>query len=155
MVVHKPKLTGHQKYIAALSGANIGLLEELTRKEASRQVGEMLRWKKYHEDVDPLGVSFGYEMELYPLIEKAVRYRHRIYNWNKRHAEVEFEFTKAVLNEDWEAKGERQAELADIEDARIALCWRVRKIYMYVSHKALLDVTEDDDIEGFFKEYEY
>lgn len=152
---HSRKL-GVNAYFAALNGGDIELLEEMTRKEAARQVGELLKWKEYHEKYDPLGIAEDdYVDELFPLVEKSARYRYKLYNLNKQHAKADFEFVTAKAKGDPEEIAEAQEALAEIEDKRIALCWRIRKIYMYVGHKALLDVTPEDDIESFFKEYEY
>lgn len=147
------KTTGIGVFIRTWLTGNEEQLEEAYRKEASREVGEMQRWMRDQEENDPIGMLWDYEERLFPMIRKAVQYRMRIYNRNKKAIEIKFKALQAEAKQDAEALDRIQEEWMTLLDEQIALCWRIKRIHMKVSREVRLDldVGEADP----FEEYEY
>lgn len=159
------KISGEEAYIEALRGTDLERLEELHRKEASRQVGVMLKWKEYQEVMDPVGMADMWAEEedsdgfpqLFPMIEQAVKYRYKLYNLNKQWAKLEFEIKSAKFDGHNTKAKQLQKDFAKVEDERIALCWRIRKIFMWVKFKAAEEHAplEGEELLNEVQDYEY
>lgn len=141
-----------KKYINALKALNAMEIQSAGKKEASRQVGEMLRWKKNQITFDPEGMLWDYE-DVFPLILKAERYRTRIYNRNREIEKIKFDLTVAQVNDDRESWDSLNEEWADLEAEQMGLVWRIMKIYCAIRHKVLL--TVGSGVDEVFKDFEY
>lgn len=157
-----PRNSGPKNFVKTwLNTTNPEALIEAYRKEASREVTEMLNWKIETEKYDPQ--AYVYEDEVFPLIDQANKYRMRIYDQGKKIKDA-----KATMNlilkekygnvttggfyEDPEVV-EARSVWADAEDEQMRLCWRIKKIHV----KVKLDVRADLEADAIdpFAEYEY
>lgn len=157
-----PRNIGPQKFIKAwLTEIDPEKLAEAYRKEASREVTEMLNWKIETEKYDPY--AYVYEDEIFPLIDKANRYRMRIYDQGKKIKVARAAMTYILANsygndpETGFKKDERvikaQEDWREAEDEQIRLCWRIKKIHSAVKAEVRVNLTADDPDP--FAEYEY
>lgn len=157
------KRLGPQEYIRAWLTADELELVEASLKEASRLVGELDEWKKTQVKYDPQGMAWVWEDELFGLVDKAVRYRYRIYNANKKMRELEFELIQiritqyddelsVAFSSDARVK-EIKETMNDLETDQMMFFWKIKKIHTRVCRefKPSLATGEDDP----FAEYEY
>lgn len=172
----KPKperKTGIKWFMKTLAKGDPEAIEEAYKKEAARQVGEMEKWKARQERDDPQDMLFEFEDSLFPLIEKASKYKFLIYNRNKLVAKVQAKVVALKKHietidaysgdgpKEMKAATDRLAEveeeLAVIIDEQIALAWRIRKIHIEVVtvSRGHLDAekNEKDELSEF--EYNY
>lgn len=123
-----------------------------SKKEASREVGEMIRWKDNHKRNDPDGMLWEYE-SLFPLVKKAERYRMGIYNRNKEIEKIKFDITVAHVNQDQEELDRLNEKWSNLEAEQIGLAWKIAKIYFFLRGQVIISVG--DGVDEVFKDFEY
>ena len=148
-----PKASSVVAFIKAWVDGNEDMLEIAFRKEASRQVGEMERWMKNQIATDPEGMLWYYSDAFFPLIDKAVRYRMRIYNRNRLVDQIQFDIMAAEAAGEEEKVASLREQWLDIVDEQIALCWRIKRIHCKVVRDVRLELAEGD--KDPFEEYVY
>lgn len=160
------KVLGEDAYIAAIRGTDAEVLMKMTRKEAARHVGELIKWRDYHREEDPTGMAELFwsepgdhgEPSLFELVDKAEKHRYNLYNKQKPVKKIQDEMDrieKETNRVDSERYIELREKLAEIEDAQVALCLRIRKIYMYILNdvggvlttKSTTEALDEDDLE--------
>lgn len=145
--------SGGEAFLKAWFTGTVEDLDEAFRREASRMYGEMERWMKDQEKYDPMGMLWHYEETLFPLIRKARTYRGAIYERNKLIEKLKFEIIQAQHAEDMEKAEDLRSQWNKLEAEQIGYCWKIKKIHIFVKHKVILDLTEEDF--NPFEEYEY
>jgi hypothetical protein len=141
-----------KKFVDALWSLNAKEIHTAARKEASRQVGEMVKWRDLHLKFDPDDVLWVYQ-DLFPLVKKAERYRSRIYNRTREIEELQYQIKVAQANQDQGKIELFNSKWADLEMEQYGYCWKIMKIYCVVREKVILTVGEGED--QVFKEFEY
>lgn len=133
-----------EKFIAALTLRNWNVVHEAMKKEASRQVVEMVTWLKRMEEHDPEGLetlSEGVGVDLAGAVKKAEKYRFKIYNRNKD--------IKSIIVKAESASPEKIAELAalksEYESEQFMVFGKILKIYCILSTVTTLTLPEEDD----------
>jgi hypothetical protein len=151
----EPKKNPLQQFVMKWLYADSTVLAEAFRKEASRQVGEMQKWMDDQIDNDPMGMLWEFSESLFPLIQKAIKYRARIYDRNKRLRELEFDKVKASVAGDVEALEKAAEEWSVTEAEQIALAWRIKKIHIHVTSEVRLQLDKERGEKDPFADYEY
>lgn len=158
-----PRNIGPEKYLEAYVKGTIPELIEASLKEASRMVTELQNWKKDQIEFDPQMMLDVWQDDLIPLVQKAVRYRFRIYNSGKRMREIDFELIK-IAAEKYGGKQEGaffedsdvldlMEESNDLETTQMAMFWKIKKIHTRIRSEFRLQFQLGDD--NPFAEYEY
>lgn len=146
------------RFIKALEGRDAGIIHKEARKEAKRQVTEMTKWLKFQRETNAEAVGYGGPLEpLVPIIEKAEKYQNKIYNETKKIKPLEGKRILAEAQGELEKVVEIRDTLAEIESGQWALCWKILKIYCFISTRegvVLTQVEAPDYIYGQ-TEYEY
>ena len=153
------KIRGTQRVIDAMHSLDISELFDALVADATRQAYEMERWKKVQEDYDPEGNALLYEDDLFPLVVKAVRYRHRIYKATSGIKKIKVEIYRlsreaAKNGMDAPDLSELNTEWRELEDQLFRLMWNIRKIYYVVVKQVQLNSADGTDGEEF-EEFEY
>lgn len=141
-----------RKYAESLYSLNAAEIVAAAKKEASREVGEMIRWRDHQLKHDPDGMLWEYQ-EMFPLVVKAVRYRSKIYNRNREIEQVKYDIMVAENEQDSEALEHLMTRWGDLEAEQMALVWRIQKIYCHVRAHVIIAVGEG--VDEVFKEFEY
>jgi hypothetical protein len=123
-----------------------GMIEGL-RKEMSRQVGEMQRWKDYHEFNDPEGMLAYITDEIF-LIKKAIAHRNL---YSKRKIEVtrklQGELEQATFKKDEKEIKRIKAERDEKQNEMFGLLFKVFRIYAVMKPKLTYIEGEDDTMD--------
>lgn len=158
-----PKNIGPQKYFKAYVEGSIPELIDASLKEASRLVTELENWKKDQIKFDPQMMLDVWEDSLIPLVQKAVRYRYRIYAATKRLKEIDFELIKIAAEKYGGVQGAEFYEDSDVQDLleesndqeslQMVMFWKIKKIHTRVRGEFRTQFVVGDDDP--FAEYEY
>jgi len=155
-----------KKYITALKSLNAKQIFEASRKEASRQVGEMETWMKKQKTMFPDELSTEiYEEEggVFEKIRNARKYLNNLHTRTKTKKLLDNEAIEGgmalytergetiILNaKEWKANRKLHSKA---EDEQWGYAWRIMKIYCFVRNEVMYVIGSDDD--NSFKEFEY
>lgn len=141
-------------YVEAWKSYDYNVLHEATKKEASRQVNEMLKWMDWQIQYDPDRMKkIHAEQGTFDLVRKARNYRSTIYNRNKAIAQIEFDLIKVRSTGNIKEVEAVREKLAVCEDDQWAAARRIMKIYCRVKFVAGGSLMVSDTPEDV--EYEY
>lgn len=112
------------------------------RKEMTKQVGEMQRWRNYHIPADPEGMA-NLLSEYLDLCRKAINYRNLYSKRKKELKTCQGVAEQAARAGDVKALKKAQADYAEKHDEMIAIIFKVYRIYFTV--KPQLPVEGEDD----------
>lgn len=154
-----PKKNPKAEFVKAWLHAEDHVLLEAYRKEASREVGEMLRWMEHQIDFDPMDMLWSFSEDLFPMINRAKQYRWQLYDRKKKFNEIEFDGVKAE-HATYATPEEKTAAFADlaerwniVECEQMALIWRIKKIHIKVTKKVNTQLEKGE--KSPFVDYEY
>jgi hypothetical protein len=150
----KKDLVPEQEFYKQWKLQNIDGMIEGLRKEMSRQVGEMQRWKNYHENGDPEGMLAYLSDEIF-LIKKAIAHRNL---YSKRKIEVERKIQgkleqAARVYDDKEIK-KLKAEREVKQNEMYGLLFKVFRIYAVMKDKLTYIAGDSDEDQPIEWEYE-
>jgi len=155
------KRNGPDRFVHAWLSGTVEELSEAFRKEASREVAEMLKWMEFQKSDDPDG-AFVYEDNIFPMIIRAKQLRGQLYDKNKKIPPLEFKILQASHAFDQNPTVEvveefrrLETELLELDAERVTLCWKIKALHIKVKRLVMLDVqTHMGDVNPF-EEYEY
>lgn len=156
-----PKAIKLEHYLEAISGFDVATILKATKEEASRQVGNMLRFKEHQEMEDPDEDLWIYESDesdgspgVFALIKKAEKFRALIYDRNKavKKKAIEYSVAETMFIKTQDAKYKEEmvrikAEHNDLTDEQVLLAWKIMKVFCVVNYKIKL-IMADSKGEG-------